>query len=178
MSLKLLDHSLGFSGYMTRWLTENHCCWLLFLEPFCGSIATPAHYSVKAMAADGSGDEVKPIPSLNGLAATWQACECIRDKLLLQGKFLSWPSPKTVGVINFESMAQNFYSRHEGLGSMVPPSWIPKNGLHQWDARTGRGLCTLKCFVQMFTQVFFKCFGIEWIIYTVWSLKKWESFPL
>ena len=78
------------------------------------------------MAADGGGDEVQPMPSLDGLAASWESCESIRDKLLLQGKFLSWPSPKTVGVINFESMAQNFTVVMKVLEVWCPQVEYPK----------------------------------------------------
>lgn len=61
-----------------------------------------------AVAPDFDNDEPVPGTSLEGLGYAWEADECIRGNALQNGgSLLSWPSPKHVGVINFQCVSHN-----------------------------------------------------------------------
>ena len=61
-----------------------------------------------AVAPDFDNDEPIPGTSLEGLGHAWEADECIRGHALQNGgSLLSWPTPKHVGVINFQCASHN-----------------------------------------------------------------------
>ena len=65
-------------------------------------------------------------PSLKGLAEDWQSDEIVRDMLLHRKEMLTWPTQKTVGVINFDSMRLNATVIMKLLSIWVPQVSFPK----------------------------------------------------
>ena len=79
------------------------------------------------MAAPGVAGEQENGPvSLEGLADLWNADEVVREKLLHTGSFLSWPSARSKGVINFDSMRLNAAVIYKVLELWLPQNPFPK----------------------------------------------------
>ena len=86
------------------------------------------HVRVVAMTsvADADAAPEQEGPSLKGLAEEWQSDEIIRDMMLHRKEMLTWPTQKTVGVINFDSMRLNSMVIFKLLSIWVPQVSYPK----------------------------------------------------
>ena len=59
------------------------------------------------MAPSGLQEPSEDTTNLEGLSRAIANDEILREKILKEGTLFSWPNKKTVGIINFCSMAQN-----------------------------------------------------------------------
>ena len=73
----------------------------------------------------GEQEDERPV-SLEGLADLWNADEVVREKLLHTGSFLSWPSARSKGVVNFDSMRLNAAVIYKVLELWLPQNPFPK----------------------------------------------------
>ncbi len=76
--------------------------------------------------SSGAGDEEQCRASLEGLVKAWADDEHIRSLVLHRKSLLTWPSPKTKGVISFETMNLNAHVLSKVLEIWCPQLAYPK----------------------------------------------------